>query len=78
MCGEMGGEAAYTVLLLGLGLREFSLTPAVLPRVRRLIRRLTLARARSIAARCMRLSTADEVDAYLHRALRETGAFAHG
>ena len=33
-----GGEATYTVLLLGLGLREFSLTPVVVPRVRRLIR----------------------------------------
>lgn len=69
MCGEMGGEAQYTVLLLGLGLREFSLTPAVLPRVRRLIRSLTLAQARSVAARCLRLATADEVDAFLHRAL---------
>ncbi len=72
MCGEMGGEAQYTVLLLGLGLREFSLTPAVLPRVRRLIRSLTLAQARSVAARCLRLSTADEVDAFLHRALHAT------
>jgi phosphotransferase system enzyme I (PtsI) len=65
MCGEMGGEAAYTVLLLGLGLREFSLTPAVLPRVRRLIRGLTLAHARGVAARCMRMATAEEVDDYL-------------
>jgi phosphotransferase system enzyme I (PtsI) len=69
MCGEMGGEAAYTVLLLGLGLREFSLTPVVIPRVRRLIRGLTLARARSIAARCRRLATAQEVDAFLASAL---------
>jgi phosphotransferase system enzyme I (PtsI) len=65
MCGEMGGEAAYTVLLLGLGLREFSLTPVVLPRVRRLIRGLTLSRARSVAARCRRLATAQEVDDFL-------------
>ena len=69
MCGEMGGEATYTVLLLGLGVREFSLTPVVVPRARRLIRQLTLARARGIAARCLRLATADEVDAYLHSAL---------
>ncbi len=69
MCGEMGGEAAYTVLLLGLGLRELSMTPVVIPRVRRLIRSLTLASARTIAARAMRLATADEIDAYLSRAL---------
>lgn len=75
MCGEMGGEAVYTVLLLGMGLRELSLTPAVLPRARRLIRGLTLARARGIAARSRRFQTADEVDAYLHRAL--AGLVAH-
>ena len=69
MCGEMGGEAAYTVLLLGLGIREFSLTPAILPRVRNHIRSLTLARARAVAARCLTLATAAEVDAYLKGAL---------
>lgn len=69
MCGEMGSEPTYAVLLLGLGIREFSLTPSAIPRVRRLFRSLTLARARSIAARCLRLPTADEVDAFLHRAL---------
>ena len=74
MCGEMGGEEAYTVLLLGLGLREFSLTPAVIPRVRRLVRGLTLNHARGVAARCMRLSTAEEVDAYLRRALPVSAA----
>ena len=65
MCGEMGGEAAYTILLLGLGLRELSLTPSVIPRVRRLIRATTVARARSVAARCRRFATADEVDDFL-------------
>jgi phosphotransferase system enzyme I (PtsI) len=69
MCGEMAGEAAYTVLLLGLGIREFSLTPAVLPRVRNHVRQLTLARARAIAARCLRLATAADVDSYLRSAL---------
>jgi len=69
MCGEMGGEAAYTVLLLGLGVRELSLTPAVIPRVRHLVRTLTLARCRSVAAHCRRLATADEVDAFLSAAL---------
>ena len=76
MCGEMGGEATYTVLLLGLGVREFSLTPVVVPRARRLIRQLTLDRARGIAARCLNFATADEVDAYLHRALAPRAATA--
>jgi phosphotransferase system enzyme I (PtsI) len=69
MCGEMGGDPAYAVLLLGLGLRELSLTPASIPRIRRLVRTLTIERARAVAARCLRLATPDEVDAYLAQAL---------
>lgn len=71
MCGEMGSEPTYAVLLLGLGVREFSLTPSAIPRVRRLFRTLTLARARSISSHCLALTTADEVDAFLHRALAQ-------
>ena len=35
MCGEMAGDPAYTRLLLGLGLREFSMDPATLLAVKR-------------------------------------------
>jgi len=38
MCGEMAGDAAYTRILLGLGLREFSMDPASLLEVKRQIR----------------------------------------
>ena len=37
MCGEMAGDPRYTRLLLGLGLREFSMQPALLPKVKSLI-----------------------------------------
>ena len=54
----------------GLGVRELSLTPSVIPRVRHLVRSLTLARCRSVAAHCRRLSTADEVDDFLRSSQR--------
>jgi len=39
ICGEMGGEVEYTILLLGLGLREFSVAPAmIIPEVKKIIR----------------------------------------
>lgn len=34
VCGEMAGELAYTRLLLGLGLRQFSMNPAQLPAIK--------------------------------------------
>ncbi|MBI5451086.1 MAG: phosphoenolpyruvate--protein phosphotransferase [Gammaproteobacteria bacterium] len=37
LCGEMAGDPRYTRLLLGMGLREFSMTPAMLPRIKQII-----------------------------------------
>jgi phosphotransferase system enzyme I (PtsI) len=42
MCGEMAGEPDYTRLLLGLGLREFSMHPSTLLEVKRVITRTDL------------------------------------
>jgi phosphotransferase system enzyme I (PtsI) len=39
MCGEMAGDARYTPLLLGLGLREFSMHPGSLLEVKDRLRR---------------------------------------
>ncbi len=74
LCGEMGGHSIYTPLLLGLGLREFSLTPGYIPRVRRLLRGLTLDRARRLASECLALATAEEVEAHLRRHVVPLGA----
>lgn len=42
LCGEMGANPAYTPLLLGLGIRELSVGPASLPRIKARIRALSL------------------------------------
>lgn len=46
MCGEMAGEPRYTRLLLGLGLREFSMHPSTLLEVKRVVTRSTLEKLR--------------------------------
>jgi phosphotransferase system enzyme I (PtsI) len=38
MCGEMAGESRYTKLLLGLGLRNFSMEPDSLLEIKKVIR----------------------------------------
>ncbi|MEK9724300.1 MAG: phosphoenolpyruvate--protein phosphotransferase [Rhodospirillaceae bacterium] len=40
ICGEMAGDPRYTALLLGLGLRELSMSPASIPRVKQRIREM--------------------------------------
>jgi phosphotransferase system enzyme I (PtsI) len=49
VCGEMAGEPALVPLLVGLGVHELSVTPALIPAVKFLLRRLRLSEAREIA-----------------------------
>jgi len=45
VCGEMAGDPRFTALLIGLGLRELSMAPASIPRVKQRIRSLELVAA---------------------------------
>lgn len=59
LCGEMASDPALLVLLIGLGLREFSMGPAVIPRARHLVRHVTVAEARSLAREVLSLDPED-------------------
>lgn len=62
MCGEMAGDPRYTRLLLGLGLREFSMHPASLLEIKRIVRDSDLAELRHHCASIVDLGRALEVD----------------
>jgi phosphotransferase system enzyme I (PtsI) len=49
MCGEMAGNRAVTVLLLGLGLDEFSMAASSIPLVKRIIREVNASDCRQLA-----------------------------
>ena len=65
MCGEMAGDPLATILLLGLGLDEFSVVPNVLPEIKKIIRSVKYKEAKKIAKHVLTLETEDEVKAYL-------------
>ena len=65
LCGEMASDPALLGLLIGLGLTEFSMTPAAIPMAEEAIRDLHAGRARTIASHALRLATADEIERYL-------------
>jgi phosphotransferase system enzyme I (PtsI) len=71
MCGEMAGDPLATVLLLGLGLDEFSVVGTALPEIKRIIRSVTYAEAQTIARHVLELQTEDEITAYLHAVMKE-------
>jgi phosphotransferase system enzyme I (PtsI) len=70
VCGTMGGEPLYTMLLLGLGIRHLSMPPHQLPEIRRVIRGIRLEDAQALAAEAMRLETARAVAELLETTLR--------
>lgn len=67
MCGEMAGEAQFAIVLLGLGIDGFSMSPVAIPTIKTLIRKITLKAAKEIAAKAVELSTADEVEKLLKK-----------
>ena len=67
MCGEMAGEPAYSLILLGLGLDELSMTPLAIPRVKKIIRGSTLKESRELLDRAMTFSTLREIEEYVRR-----------
>ncbi len=71
MCGEMAGEPALSLLLLGMGLDEFSTSPVQLPLVKRVIRSVECSYARSVAEQALKLETGKEVEAFLLASLRQ-------
>jgi phosphoenolpyruvate-protein phosphotransferase (PTS system enzyme I) len=62
VCGEMASTPAYAVLLLGLGARDLSMTPALIPRIRNILSQIDTSEARDIVRSCLTCATADEVE----------------
>lgn len=64
-CGEMSGDPAIAILLLGLGIDEISTSPVVLPTVKKAIRSISYQDARLIAQEALQFHTGAEVREFL-------------
>ncbi len=69
LCGEMASDPALVGLLVGLGLTEFSMTPAAIPIVRQVVQGMSAGDARRLAGRALMLATAAEIEQFLFDAL---------
>jgi phosphotransferase system enzyme I (PtsI) len=65
LCGEMASDPALVGLLIGLGLTEFSMTPAAIPVVKQVVRDLRVDEIRRVASHALRLATSAEIEQYL-------------
>jgi phosphotransferase system enzyme I (PtsI) len=70
MCGEMAGEAACALILVGLELDELSMNPLAIPRVKKIIRGSTLKESKSLLRRVLKFSSAIEVRDYVENYMR--------
>jgi phosphoenolpyruvate-protein phosphotransferase len=70
ICGEMAGDPEYTELLIGLGLRTFSVAPGEMLEVKNAIRAITLEAAAALAREVVGLGSVIEVEAALERRRR--------
>jgi phosphotransferase system enzyme I (PtsI) len=65
ICGEISGNPFYTALLVGLGLREFSINPLSILEIKGAVRSLSSTETQAIAETALALSTAEEVEEVL-------------
>jgi phosphotransferase system enzyme I (PtsI) len=63
VCGEMAGEPMMAPVLIGLGIRELSMSAVSVPEVKAMIRATTLSEAEALVQRIKKLATAAEVRA---------------
>jgi len=67
MCGEMAGDARYTRLLLGMGLNEFSMHPATLLDIKRLVRQSRATRLTTAARKILRAKGTRQVHEWVEK-----------
>jgi phosphotransferase system enzyme I (PtsI) len=71
MCGEMAGSIEACIILLGLGLDEFSISALSIPAIKNIIRSISYEKAREIAEQALELETPEEVLEYSSNALKQ-------
>lgn len=71
LCGEMAGDPQYTLLLLGLGLRTFSVSIPSIPEIKKVIRSVTLEQANEVARRVMSFDSDKETINFLRAETRK-------
>ncbi|HHW57176.1 MAG TPA: phosphoenolpyruvate--protein phosphotransferase [Clostridia bacterium] len=72
MCGEMAGDPLATIILLGLGLDEFSMSATSIPTVKNIIRNIEYERAKEIAQEVLNIAEAEKIQKMIEKVVRKT------
>jgi phosphoenolpyruvate-protein phosphotransferase len=74
LCGEMAGQPRSVLVLFGMGLRRFSMSPAFIPTIKALLASVTTTQAERYAHQVLQLNTNDEIRSYLTARLHEVSS----
>jgi len=61
VCGDMAGDPFYTMFLLGLGVKNFSMPAPQVPLVKKIIRSVNLTGARNLANRALQYTSTIQI-----------------
>ena len=73
MCGEMAGDPLCALLLLGMGLEEFSMGALYIPVIKKTIRSMSYQAAKTHAQIVLEMDTVGEIKGYLFEQMRRHG-----
>lgn len=71
MCGELAGDDRATLLLLGMGLDEFSMSAISVPHIKKLIRHVNYQEVKALADEALQKPTAAEIEQLIQAFLAE-------
>ncbi|MTD37716.1 phosphoenolpyruvate-protein phosphotransferase PtsI [Erwinia sp. CPCC 100877] len=71
MCGELAGDERATLLLLGMGLDEFSMSAISIPRIKKIIRNTNFKDAKVLAEQALAQPTTDELMTLVNKFIEE-------
>ncbi|PAV48364.1 phosphoenolpyruvate--protein phosphotransferase [Pseudomonas sp. HAR-UPW-AIA-41] len=73
ICGEMAGDPAAAVILMAMGFDSLSMNATNLPKVKWLLRQLSMSKAQELLAQLLRMDSPQVIHSSLHLALRNLG-----
>ncbi|MBF0543295.1 MAG: phosphoenolpyruvate--protein phosphotransferase [Candidatus Riflebacteria bacterium] len=62
ICGELAGDPFFTILLLGLGLKELSMNSICIPKIKNIIRKISISEIKDEISKLLEMSTSEEVE----------------
>jgi phosphoenolpyruvate-protein kinase (PTS system EI component) len=68
VCGAMASDPIAVPLLIGLGATELSVSPAVIPEIKAVVRRVSLSECQSVAQAALQLTSAEAIRAHVKKA----------